>query len=202
MPRGRPVDPETRARIVEALESRPDVGRNTLAREFEVAAATVTAIAREVGHEFDRSSTALAVRARQVDLSALRGELAQAALLRAWEALEAMDAPATMVHFETGFHHDVLDVTDGQPRVLSKYEPGEFREHVLDAPTFSDQRNLATIFGIMTQRAADLTRADTGAGAEAGAGLLDGLSTALHVAAEHLRNDSSTDPTIVPDVGD
>lgn len=69
MPRdGRPVDPELRARVLELVAE--GKGRNEIAREVGLGAATITAIAPE--GSFDRSASAKAVRARQVDMAEQR----------------------------------------------------------------------------------------------------------------------------------
>lgn len=183
MPRGRPVDPETRQRIIDMCVA-GDYGRNEIARQTGVAAAVVTGIAQEIGHVFDWSTTDLARAARAVEVGAMRTALAHAALLRAGEALEAMDAPTLAFHY--------------QPK--TKRDAGGWKEHTLPSPTISDQRNLATVFGILTQRAADLMRSTAGGGANAdAASVLGGLGDALMIAAAALNNPHD-DPTAEPAV--
>lgn len=183
MPRGRPVDEETRARVVELHGQ--GMGRNAIAREVGIGAASVTAIAEAAGLAFDWRSTELAVRARQVELGMMRAELAQAAMVRAFEALDAFSAPTVRVDFSPA----------------SDTRSAEYHEHVSDGPTISDQRNLATIFGILTQRATDLMRTADGGGVNGqAASMLDGLAAGLSTVAEKLRaDDPSSDPTADPE---
>ncbi|MGF3057111.1 helix-turn-helix domain-containing protein [Microbacterium sp. YY-01] len=70
----RPVDPETRTRIVELAEQ--GMARNAIAREVGVSASTVTKYAKRAGIAFDRSKTAEATRAREIDNAATRAEIA------------------------------------------------------------------------------------------------------------------------------
>jgi len=190
---GEPVTPETRARVLALFAER--MGRNAIAREVGLPATRITTIAREVGHEFDRKDSELAVRARSIDLAVIRGDLAKAALVKAWDALEQIEAPAIMVQFETGHHYP--ETIDGITE--QKWQPGGWREHTLDAPTFSDQRNLATIFGIMVSRANDLTRTVDANGSAESLAYVDGMKAALEVVqAHHLKNEPGTDPTEEP----
>lgn len=53
------------------------LGRNSIARELGIAAATVTRICQERGLLFDRAATRQALAARRIDCAALRTELEQ-----------------------------------------------------------------------------------------------------------------------------
>lgn len=70
MPRGRPVDPETRARIKD-LHSQ-GLARNEIARELKCGAATVTKVCKEEGLSFDRAPTKAATEAKVADNRARR----------------------------------------------------------------------------------------------------------------------------------
>lgn len=174
----RPVTDETRARVAELHGQ--GLGRNAIARELDLPAATVSGIARTLGLEFDRSSTALALRARQLDLAAERQQVKAMLLVRARDALEAMDAPALVYSFGG--------------------KDNTYAERLLDAPPVGDQRNLMTIAGIALTRYADLDRVDAGATTTAEAvGMVDRMHAALTVAVEALAERGDLpDPTATP----
>lgn len=187
----KPVETETRTRVVE-LMAEGKLGRNAIAREVGLAGSTITMIAQEIGHEFDRSQSELARRIRTIDIADMRAKLAKASLDEAWRTLEDMRSPATMVHFEAGGQY-----TDEDGKI--QYKRGSFREHVLDEPTYSDKRNLATVYGIMITKSAELTRQVDGANVSDGSSVLDGLRIALQGAANAL---ADVDPTVIPDPDD
>lgn len=181
MPRGRPIEPETRARILELAAS--GMGRNAIAREVGVSGATVTSVTEPAGIVFDWSTTELAVAARRVQIDEMRTDLAKAALVRAGEMLEAFASPTLRIDFSPA--------TDRRD--------ASYHEHVADGPTISDIRNLATTFGILTQRASDLLAKPMGsAGRSEASSFLEGLGTALVTVAA--RMDGVDDPTKEPDV--
>ena len=178
----RPVTDETRAEVGRLHAD--GLGRNAIARALDVPAATVSGIARALGLEFDREQTALALRARQIDLAAERATIKSMLLVRARDALEALDAPALVYSFGG--------------------KDNTYAERVLDAPPVADQRNLMTIAGIALTRYADLDRVDNGAtGTAEAVGMLDRLSSALTVAVESMTADGDLpDPTRTPDQAD
>jgi hypothetical protein len=159
-------------------------GRNAIARALDLSAASVSRIVHEAGLDFDREQTALAVRARQIDLAAERQTVKSMLMVRAREALEAIDAPALVYSFGG--------------------KDNTYAERLLDAPPVSDQRNLMTIAGIALTRYADLDRVDNGAtGTAEAVGMLDRLSSALTVAVESMTADGDLpDPTRTPDQAD
>lgn len=75
MARGNPpkVTQTHRDRVAD-LHSR-GYGRNAIARELDLAPATITTIARELGLTFDRTATKVAVQARKTEAAAIRSEL-------------------------------------------------------------------------------------------------------------------------------
>lgn len=183
MPRGRPIDDETRARIIELAKS--GMGRNAIARECRVAGATVTSVTQPEGIEFDWSTTELATAARKVQVGEMRTDLAHAALVRAWDVLERMSEP-----------HDEVTYARGR-----KGRAGHWVRYTHPMPSPSDQRNYATIFGILTQRAADLLRSSAGGGANADAvSVIGTLGENLSRAAEALAGTlgDESDPTAAP----
>lgn len=163
----RPVTDETRSEV-QRLHG-IGLGRNEIARELNVGAATVTNVCRSFDPplEFDRDMTALAVRARQIDLAAARAEVSQMLVVRAREALEAMDAPVEVYSFGGANN--------------------TFASEVLDAPSPADQRNLMTIAAIAVQRHVELVKVDSGRDELQAASVLDGLQAAFAGAADALR---------------
>lgn len=101
-------------------------------------------------------------------------------LVRARDALEAMDAPALVYSFGG--------------------KDNTYAERLLDAPPVGDQRNLMTIAGIALTRYADLDRVDAGATTTADAvGMVDRMHAALTVAVEALAERGDLpDPTATP----
>lgn len=178
----RPVTDETRAQVV-AMHG-DGAGRNAIARALDLSAATVSRIVHDAGLAFDREQTALALRARQIDLAAERATIKSMLLVRARDALEALDAPALVYSFGG--------------------KDNTYAERLLDAPPVTDQRNLMTIAGIALTRYADLDRVDNGATSTADAvGMLDRLSSALTVAVDSMTADGDLpDPTRTPDQAD
>lgn len=183
MPRGRPIEAETRARILEL--ARGGMGRNAIAREVGVAGATVTSVTEPEGIVFDWSTTDLAVAARRIQIDEMRTDLARAALVRAGEMLDAFSSPVQRIDFSPA--------TDRRS--------AEYSEYVQDGPTISDLRNLATTFGILTQRASDLLARPMGsAGRSEAASVLEGLGSALVAVAAGMGGDDD-DPTKEPVLG-
>lgn len=178
MPRGRPVDPETRARVV-AMLLEPNPVRNRIARECGVAGSTVTLIAREEGVEFDRAQTELALQAKTLDMKAARQRIAAMLLIRAQEAIDSMDEPVT--YFE-----------------LSK--DGSWVEYEADGPTIADRQRLVTIAGIATQRHADLLRLDATPETTAQESVVATMISGLEAMAAAIRARAAAEGT--PDSGD
>lgn len=178
--RGELVKPETRARAVELMGE--GLGRNAIARELSISGGSVTRIAQDVGHVFDWKMTEIAVRAAEISNNELRERLAQVTLIRALDALDAMDAPHKLVHY--------------QPK--TKRDPGGWKSTVLDEPTPSDKRNYATIAGILITKNAELTRASSAAGDAGAISLVEGMAAGLQRLAERYRDDPDSDPTTPP----
>lgn len=194
MPRGRPVEPETRAQIIADI-AEGELSRNAIARKHLVSGSVVTALAADNDLKFDRSKTQAATAAATIDLEAARTDLMKAALQTAADMLDDLRSPTVYNHFEPGGQKTIYD--DGKI-VSTEFVPGEWREVLADEPTISDKRNLATIFGIMVSRAADLSKASASAGSSAGASFIEDLRLSLIDAAERLAGDADTDPTTTP----
>lgn len=177
----RPVDDEKRAEVKRLHGA--GLGRNQIARELGISGSTVTKIAKgfDPPLEFDRSATVLALAAVRIDHAAERATLKGMLLVRAREALEAMDSPHVVYSFGG--------------------KDNTYNERLLDAPPVGDQRNLMTIAAIAIQRHADLERVDQNGGDLAGAvGMVGALHEALGLAAAALSSTGDLpDPTITPE---
>jgi len=173
----RPVTEQTRSEV--ARLHGMGLGRNEIARELGVAAGTVTKIAKEADPplQFDRAATALAVRARQLDLAAARADISRMLLVRAQEALEAMDAP-TLVYSFGG-------------------KENEYNDRLLDVAPAADQRNLMTIAAIAVQRHAELVKID-GDGAQVEVdSVIGSLASGFDAAAAALRASAGASADVV-----
>jgi len=190
---GRTPDPEdTNAESVKQQrssvteETRADVrrlhglglGRNEIAKEIGFSPATVTNIckAEDPPLEFARTQTALAVRARQLDLAEARSDISRMMLVRAKEQLHAMDQPYLAGQF------------GGKDNIWS--------EELLAKPPVEVQRNMMTIAAIAVQRHADLVKIDSGRDVEAASSVLEQLASGLTAAALALKAGGGNDPTI------
>jgi hypothetical protein len=135
--------------------------RNDIAREINRSPSTVTGIARALGLSFDRSATAAATHARQVDNRARRTDIVGRLYGRAERILGRLEAErytftATTIN---GIESKVLD-------------------HV-PAP---DEKALASAMSTHLGAAAKLEQVDADAGAEGARSMLGGLAVALGVA--------------------
>lgn len=83
-----PIDPGKRDRIVELAQS--GMGRNQIARELGVAAATVSNVCDKAGVLFDRKGTEQATRAKVLDAKKKRAELLDQQLQIAWITQQRM----------------------------------------------------------------------------------------------------------------
>lgn len=101
------------------------LGCNAIARELGVGAATISRWARREGLDFSRDETAVAVRARVVDIAASRTELTKKILLVAHESLDNLDGPYLVYAFGG--------------------KDNEYAEHLLDTPPIEVTRTAVTI---------------------------------------------------------
>ncbi|MFB9929182.1 helix-turn-helix domain-containing protein [Amycolatopsis halotolerans] len=135
--------------------------RNDIAREISRSPSTVTGIAQALGLSFDRSATAAATHARQVDNRARRTEIVGRLYGRAERILGRLEADrytftATTIN---GIESKVLD-------------------HV-PAP---DEKALASAMSTHLSAAAKLEQVDADTGAEGARSMLGGLAVALGIA--------------------
>ncbi len=138
MARGRPVEPDTRARAIELIKS--GLARNAIARELLIAPSSVTKIATEEGLSFDRSATAPAVAARQADLKARRIALIDELMSKAEDHLVAIDQPFLAFNFGG--------------------KDNTYEEHELDRPPTGDLLNLHRAASLALKDARELIRDD------------------------------------------
>jgi hypothetical protein len=140
--------------------------RNQIARDHGVGVATVTKIAKEVGHQFDRSATKDATRAAVLDGKARRTLMSHRLLDRAEMALDNMDGPHLVFNFGGSSN--------------------TYREHLLDVPPTADQRNLMTMAAIAIDKHLAIDRHDADLGTEGARSVLGALGEALMVAADRI----------------
>lgn len=121
MPRP-PIDPAVRDAIIADFGT--DKARNAIARDHGVSPSTVTKVAQEVGHEFDRAATKHATQAAVVDNKARRAEISRKFLEKADKLLDQMDQPHLVFNFGG--------------------KDNDYNERTLDKPPTADLRNLMT----------------------------------------------------------
>ncbi|WP_414936636.1 helix-turn-helix domain-containing protein [Amycolatopsis sp. cmx-11-51] len=134
--------------------------RNDIAREINRSPSTVTGISRALGLSFDRSATAAATHARQVDNRSRRADIVGRLYSRAERILGRLEADqytftATTIN---GIESKALD-------------------HV-PAP---DEKALASAMSTHLSTAAKLEQVDADTGAEGARSMLDGLAVALGI---------------------
>lgn len=195
MPRGRPITKETRASILADIQAGL-MSRNAIARKHELAGSVITNIAADAGVTFDRTATQAATAAHHIDLEKTRLALIEQSYQTAMDMLDDMRSPTVYNHFEPGGTKTFYD-NDGKI-TRSEPVPGEWRDVLADEPSISDKRNLATIYGIMISKAAELNKSANAAGSSVGESLIEGLHQAFSDVAAKLAADPSTDPTVVP----
>jgi predicted transcriptional regulator len=137
-----------------------------IANELGVAPSTISRWASNDGLKFNRSQTALAVRAHTVDLAAARIELAQMMAVAAREGLEELDRPFLVYSFGG--------------------KDNTYEEHLLDhAP--QDVRNLAQrTAGIAFDKLTRIVEHDN-SGLDETVGMLDTLADGFRAVADQLR---------------
>jgi hypothetical protein len=139
MPRGRPVDPDTRARVIQLI--RDGIPRNAIARECMIAPSSVTAIAQDEGLTFERATmTASAVAARQADMKLRRVELIEELTAKAGDHLARIDQPFLAFNFGG--------------------KDNTYEEHELDSAPTGDILNLHRAASLALKDARELIRDD------------------------------------------
>lgn len=165
----RPVEPQKRAEIISLFAE--GLSRNAIARRAGVAGATVSKICADEGLAFDRSKTALAVRAHQIDLAEARVLLAKKIAVRADELLEDMDAPM-FVHNFGGRENTYV-------------------EELIDSPTVEARQRMMTAVGIGFDKITRIVERSND-GVEQARGVLDDLAEGFRLAADQMRATDAT----------
>jgi hypothetical protein len=137
------------------------LGCNAIARKMRIDPSTVSHWAVDAGVKFDRSQTALAVRAHTIDLAESRAELAQ-----------KMQQVA----------HDLLDSLDGTYMVYAfGGKENEYNEHELERPPVEVIRSAVVTAAIAFDKATKMVEG-ANPGQTAAVSLLTGLAELMGVA--------------------
>lgn len=165
----RPVESEKREEVIALFDQ--GLSRNEIARRVAISGATVSKICAEEGREFDRSKTALAVRAHQIDLAEARVLLAKKIAVRADELLEDMDAPM-LVHNFGG-------------------RENTFTEELIDSPSVEARQRMMTAVGIGFDKITRIVERSPDGVIQAN-GILDDLAAGFRLAADQYRAGDAT----------
>lgn len=166
MPRGETFQDGQRAR--ELYDQ--GLACNAIARELGVGAATISRWARREGLSFDRTATALAVRARTIDIAESRSLLTQKMLLVAHETLDNLDGPYLVYNFGGS--------------------DNTYAEHLLDTPPIEIVRTAQTIAKDAHFTATRFLERDNG-GLDQAFGVLDTLAQGFRELYESRKADAS-----------
>lgn len=175
----RPVTDEERAEMFEDMTE--GMSRNAIARKYGRASGTVTDVAREHGHVFDRSQTELARAALTLDVREAQEKMAKMFLERGIEALEAMDGR--------------YEITQWSPP--SEFHSGEFVRTSVE-PSPADMQRYMTTAAIGMQRARDLIAGGVNSETAAARSLLSGLRDGIQSMLDQPMP-ADQDPTRMPD---
>lgn len=167
MPQGRPVEEETREGVRAAI--RAGTARNEVARQFKLSTSTVSKIAEDAGLSFDRSGTAAATTARQVDLAAGRTRLAEKMLQASEKMLDQIDDTYLVYNFGG--------------------KDNDYNEHELDSAPVEVKRSIIVTAGITFDKLTRIVERDNG-GLEQAQGVLDQLAAGFAAAAEQYRSET------------
>lgn len=149
--------------------ARQGVGRNAIARETGLGAATVTRIVREAGLSFDRSGTATAVQARKIDLAEKRSQLELDYLRDAQRLRRLLWKPHT--YFDTGTFSESERTKDS----TTSRTWTEFVTFTTPTPTAQDQERLMRASVTAAQQSQRISDAASGADVDAAKSMLAGL---------------------------
>lgn len=140
--------------------------RNEIARRIGISAGSVTNICRAADRTFDRSETAKATEARQIDLAAGRTRLAEKMLAVAEGMLDTVDGPYLVYSFGG--------------------KDNDYNEHLLDSAPFEVRQRALTGAGIAFDKLTRIVEKDNG-GLEQAVGVLDQIADGFRAAAEKYR---------------
>jgi len=139
------------------------LGCNAIAKKLDVGVATISRWAVAEGLKFDRSQTALAVRAHTVDLAEARVMLAQKMAVVASEMLDKLDGTYLVYNFGG--------------------KDNDYSEHILDEPPVEVVRNVVTTAGIAFDKATKVLEKSVD-GLTGAHSLLDALANGFRSAAD------------------
>lgn len=169
----KPLDPDKRAAIEQAIRNSNGRSRNAIARDHGVAASTVTKIANQAGNAdaFDRSQTRNATRARSVDLADARLRLQERWLGKANEALDRSERECLVYAFGG--------------------KENDYNQRVLDLPPAADYRSFVTAAAVATDKMLALAKHDTSDGSDGAKSMLGELAAGLAVAYEAIQREDA-----------
>lgn len=176
----RPVEDEEQQAMLADMEA--GMSRNAIARKYSRAASTVTLVAQEHGHVFDRSQTELARAALTLDVREAQEKMAKMFLERGIEALEGMDGRYELTQWSAP----------------SEFSQGEFVRTSVE-PSPADLQRLMTTAAIGMQRARELIAGGVNSETEAAKSLLTGLRDGIDRMIEGAPLPAAEDPTRMPD---
>jgi predicted transcriptional regulator len=142
-----------------------------IAKHLKCSPSTVSRWAKAEGLTFDRSKTAAAVEAHTVDLAAGRIRLAEKMLATAETMLDKIDEPYLVFNFGG--------------------KDNDYNERVLDSAPVEVRRSVIVTAGITFDKLTRIVEKDTGP-AEAAAGVLDQVASALAAATGAIRAEDET----------
>lgn len=147
------------------------LSRGAIARELGRSGDTIGRIADKLGLTWDRSKTAVAVKAKQADNRARRAELSRLLLDDAHRLRERLWTES----------EQVVSTPKGPAKVVQALPPAR------------DARDLMTAVTSAVKSHTDLERVDAGTGADAAKSMLGQLGEALQIAADQLGQADATE---------
>lgn len=90
---------DDRMREAVMVDARAGMNRNAIARKHGLSASTITLIAREHAHSFDRGTTVIATKVLIADMAKMRADLAARLLKAAMDEVELLDKPCIEFNF-------------------------------------------------------------------------------------------------------
>lgn len=161
---GKPLTQAQRDQITDLHKA--GLTRNDIARKTGVSAGTVTNVCRAAGLAFDRSATKEASRAKQVDLTEARLNLAYRLDKAANDMLDMIDKPFTVYNFGG--------------------KDNTFAEATLDSAPVEARRTIVTATAIAFDKISRIVEKDNG-GLDQAVGVLDQIATGFQAAAAKYR---------------
>lgn len=157
--------------LIRALHAQ-GLGRNAIALEVGRSAGTISTIVKQLGLSFDRSKTAAATEARQIDNRARRTALIGRAYARAEKIYDRLEADTYRFTASTVAGIETAD---------------------LDHVPAQDEKALAGAAGSHLSHAVKLEQVDADNGAGESTSMLDALAAGLGAAYEQLKNRTAND---------